>query len=143
MRTDDGGATWTEVSAGLPGSFVTAVAVDRVDPRVAYVCFDGLGPGRVFATDDGGAGWRDVTGDLPEIPVSAALVDPLDPGTIYLGTDIGVFRSTARGAAWTHFGAGMPPVWVTKLAAAPDGRIQAATYGRGVYEYDPRLAGHR
>jgi len=46
-----------------------------------------------------------------------------------------VCRSTAGGGIWETCNAGMPPVIVTALASQSGGRIQAATYGRGAYEF--------
>ncbi|HNG93685.1 MAG TPA: hypothetical protein PLB32_12855, partial [Acidobacteriota bacterium] len=53
---------------------------------------------------------------------------------VYVGTDIGVFRSTTGGGQWESFHQGMPPAVVTGLAAQKSGVIRAATYGRGMYE---------
>ena len=63
----------------------------------------------------------------------SVLIDPLDVNAIYVGTDIGVFRSTG-GTSWQPLTNGMPPVVVTELASHPSGLIQAATYGRGAFE---------
>src|SRR5262249_25443015 len=89
--------------------------------------------GHAFKTTDGGATWVDISGNLPDVPANTVLIDPLDAQMIYVGTDIGVFRS-AGVAAWQPLTAGMPPVVVTQLAAHPSGLIQAATYGRGAFE---------
>jgi ligand-binding sensor domain-containing protein len=77
---------------------------------------------------------------LPDIPTNAFTFDPLTPGVIYVGTDIGVFRSTNDGQTWDVLKQGMPPVVVTALVAHPSGLLQAATYGRGVYEINLRPA---
>jgi photosystem II stability/assembly factor-like uncharacterized protein len=98
MATSDAGLTWRDVSAGLPDRFVTSLTVDRAIPGVAYVTLSGFRSGHVFKTTNAGATWADVSGLLPDIPANALLQDPLDPNTIYLGTDIGVFRSTSAGA---------------------------------------------
>jgi photosystem II stability/assembly factor-like uncharacterized protein len=134
MATSDAGLTWRDVSAGLPDRFVTSLTVDRANPGVAYVTLSGFRSGHVFKTTNAGATWADVSGLLPDIPANALLQDPLDPNTIYLGTDIGVFRSTSAGAAWEGFNAGMPPAYVLGFGSHPSGAVQAATYGRGAYE---------
>ncbi|HKG23347.1 MAG TPA: hypothetical protein VKC34_15720, partial [Blastocatellia bacterium] len=59
---------------------------------------------------------------------------PATPNTIYVGTDIGIFRSTTGGGVWSLFSNGLPPVVVSALASHPNGVIQAATYGRGAFE---------
>jgi photosystem II stability/assembly factor-like uncharacterized protein len=140
MVTSDGGRTWRDVTAGLPDRFITAVAVDRANPSVAWLTVSGYHSGHVFKTTNMGAAWADVSGELPDIPANALLQDPLDPNTVYLGTDIGAFRSTSGGAAWEGFTSGMPPAPVLAFASHPSGAVQAATYGRGAYELGERAS---
>jgi photosystem II stability/assembly factor-like uncharacterized protein len=133
MVSADGGASWTDITSGLPDRFVESIVVDPSNPSAAYLCVSGFGTGHVFRTTDGGATWADASGNLPNVPVNALLLDPLNPQVVYAGTDIGVFRSAA-GGAWESFNEGLPPVPVTAFAAQAGGRIQLATYGRGAYE---------
>ena len=61
----------------------------------------------------------------------------------WLGTDIGVFRTTldTNVPNWQPFGAGLPPVVVNRLAYnAATRQLLAATYGRGVWAISPRFA---
>jgi photosystem II stability/assembly factor-like uncharacterized protein len=139
MASQDGGVNWTEAWAGLPFRFVESIVVHPSNPALAYLSVSGYGTGHVFRTTNGGASWADVSGNLPNIPTNALLLDPLDPNIVYAGTDIGVFRSPSGGSAWESFNDGMPPVVVTAFAAQPSGRIQAATYGRGAYEFANNL----
>ena len=134
MLSSDGGANWTNISAGIPNRSITGLTVHTTDPATAYLTVSGYGTGHVFKTTNGGASWTDIGGNLPDVPVNALLIDPLNSGTLYVGTDVGVFRSDTGGGNWATFNAGMPPVIVTALAAHPGGLIQAATFGRGVYE---------
>src|SRR5207302_798935 len=100
----------------------------------AYLTVSGFGSGHVFKTTNFGAQWTDVSGNLPDIPTSAVLPDPANPTIVYLGTDIGVFRSVVGGSTWTAFNNGLPPVVVKAFAAQPGGLIRIATWGRGTYE---------
>jgi photosystem II stability/assembly factor-like uncharacterized protein len=134
MRSTNGGQSWADVTGGLPDRSITSIAVDPSNPPVAYLTVSGFNTGHVFRTNNMGATWTDVSGSLPDVPASALLVDPTDSNTIYLGTDIGVFRSTTRGNDWRSFNRGMPPVVVHEFAANASGVIQVATYGRGAYE---------
>lgn len=129
MRSRDDGATWTDVTAGLPNRSVRAI-VNLGD--TAYVGFSGYVTDHVFVTRDGGASWQSMSAGLPDVPVNALL---LREPYLYAGTDIGVFRWD--GSAWTYFSKGMPPVIVTDFAVTADGRIVAATHGRGAYELGP------
>ncbi|HEX6100903.1 MAG TPA: hypothetical protein VF432_31585 [Thermoanaerobaculia bacterium] len=126
MRSRDDGVTWTDVTAGLPDRSVRAFALDR---GAAYVAFSGYAADHVFVTRDEGASWQPLREGLPDIPVNALL---LRGPYLYAGTDIGVFRW--NGSRWTYLSEGMPPVIVTDFAVTADGRIVAATHGRGAYE---------
>jgi photosystem II stability/assembly factor-like uncharacterized protein len=134
MVSPDGGATWTDITAGLPNRFIERIVVDPTNPALAYLAVSGFGTGHVFKTSNGGATWADVSGNLPNIPTNALLLDPSNSQVVYAGTDIGVFRSTAGGGAWESFNEGLPPVPVSAFATQDGGRIQLATYGRGAYE---------
>ncbi|MFL6214183.1 MAG: WD40/YVTN/BNR-like repeat-containing protein [Blastocatellia bacterium] len=133
MASTDSGATWRDITGALPNRSITNIKVDPANSSLAYLTMSGFNAGHVFKTTDGGASWQNSTGNLPDVPANTILIDPLDAGVIYVGTDIGVFRSTG-GANWQSFNNGLPPVVVTELAAHPGGLIQAATYGRGAFE---------
>jgi hypothetical protein len=62
-------------------------------------------------------------------------VDPANPTDLYVGADIGVWRSTDSGANWVPFAQGLPDAGVTDLLLHnPRRLLRAATHGRGVYE---------
>ncbi|MCA1614030.1 MAG: hypothetical protein LC800_07740, partial [Acidobacteria bacterium] len=134
MVSADGGANWTDVTAGLPNRVIKSITIDPAGTSTAYLTVSGYGSGHVFRTTNSGASWADISNNLPNVPANAFLIDPLNASTLYVGTDIGVFRSTDGGASWDTFNTGMPPAVVTAFAAQANGRIQAATYGRGAYE---------
>ena len=137
--TTDGGATWTDRTAGLPNRFVEWITVDPANPAVAYVAYGGFGTGHVWKTTNHGAAWTDISGTagaggLPNTPVSALLIDPANANLLYAGTDVGVFRSTTSGVTWETFNNGMPPAVVTSFTVNAAGKIQVSTYGRGAYQ---------
>jgi photosystem II stability/assembly factor-like uncharacterized protein len=136
MRSDDAGVNWTEIRNNLPNRTVTSIAVSKTDSNTAYLTVSGFNSAHVFKTTNAGASWIDISGNLPNIPTNTLLIDPRNPNVIYVGTDIGVFRSTTGGNLWETFNQGMPPVIVSELDALPNGLMQAATYGRGMYEID-------
>ncbi|MCX7853563.1 MAG: YCF48-related protein, partial [Caldilineales bacterium] len=147
QRTTDGGATWTNLTkAPLPNRFVTDVAI--ADAQTLYVAFSGFSantpgaPGHVYKSTDGGQTWTDVsrtgqTNGLPDLPVLALALDRSAPGTVYIGTDLGVYRSTNGGNSWAPFNENFPRVAVFDLAlqAYPNGARQlvAATHGRSMW----------
>ncbi len=132
--TKDSGENWADITAGLPNRTIKSITTDPKNPAIAYLTVSGFASGHVFKTTNYGTSWADISGNLPNIPTSAFIFDPVNAGTIYVGTDIGAFRSTDDGKSWEPVNKGIPPVVITKLVSHPSGIIQAATYGRGVYE---------
>jgi hypothetical protein len=57
------------------------------------------------------------------------------PNTIYVGADIGVWKSIDGGGSWTFMGpgSGMPNVKVNDLQFSADAHLVAFTYGRGAF----------
>ena len=133
--TTNGGASWTQRTAGLPDRFYTDVAVHPLNPSIAYVTASGFGAGHLYRTTDFGATWTDISAGLPDIPTSAVVIDPLAPEHLYVGTDVGVFLSRNTGATWEAFTDGLPEaVMVMDLVISPSDRtLRAATHGNGMY----------
>jgi hypothetical protein len=148
-RFDRAGDRWTRDRIDLVGdpallpplSIVTDIAVDPSNPDRIYITFGGFGDyRRVWFFD--GTGWEPRSGphdgspdSLLSVQANAILVDPTDPGRLYVGTDIGVWRSIDGGVTWEPFSEGLPDAAVTDLILHPRSRLlRAATYGRGVWE---------
>jgi len=156
-RSPDNGATlanWKDITTGtlgggatLPPRSVTDVAAHPTDPDTVFVTFSGFGsstptmPGHIFKATSGDGfvtwAWVDVSSNLPDIPLNAIVVDPSSPSTIYVGTDVGVFRTTDGGISWSEFGNGLPNVVVADLVLNATGnKLRAATYGYGMWEIE-------
>jgi photosystem II stability/assembly factor-like uncharacterized protein len=123
LRSEDGGATWADVTAGLPAVTVLqrlALAVDPHDPHTVYA---GTSEG-IWKSTDGGATWalagggllhRTITQMVAPLPgrlyavvdgnricglrtsdANFLLADPSNPGRIYAATANGVWVLTER-----------------------------------------------
>jgi len=139
--TVDVGKTWTEISAALPYRWVTRVAVDPKDAKIAYVTFSGLKwnspQPHVFRTVDMGNTWKDLSSNLPDAPVNTIVVDPTYPSFLYVGTDVGAYYSSNSGQSWTVLGEGLPVVSVYDIVVHPQlRRLAAGTHGRSMYALD-------
>ena len=133
-RTVDDGATWTNLSDGLPGGSVSDIFISPDDFNVAYASFYNSTGSRVFYTEDGGDNWVSVTGDLPEgVSARALEVDwTQDPHTLYVGSGHGVYVSLDGGITWIKDADDLPNVNIGDLAIDFTTRtITAGTYGRG------------
>jgi hypothetical protein len=128
--------------ANVPNRYISGLAIDPADAsgRTAYLGFNGFsrrwtegpgaGLGHLWKTTDGGATWTNVSGNLPDIPVNDVVISN---GTLVLGTDLGVVVSSNGGATWSRLGTNFPYTTVMDLHIGPDGRLYAATHGRGIW----------
>jgi photosystem II stability/assembly factor-like uncharacterized protein len=146
--TRDDGATWTNVTANIPGlpksGTVSNVEPSRHDNGAAYVTFDLHQVNNrdpfVFKTTDYGRTWRSVSGDIPKSVHSYAHCvreDPVARGLLYLGTENALYFSPDDGRRWLPLQSGLPhaPVhWLTIQEHFND--LVVATYGRGFWILD-------
>jgi hypothetical protein len=103
---------------------------------------------RLFRSDNQGAAWiplNSVGLDLPAIqgiavnhqanPVNAIALDPANPTHIYIGCEIGVFKSINEGVDWTPFRENLPNSAIADMQLHNEKRLlRVATIGRGVWE---------
>jgi photosystem II stability/assembly factor-like uncharacterized protein len=159
--TTDGGANWFQSKPAWSNAAGTVVlggmwtiAFDPTDATgntfwmgsKAAVLTDGSPVldtiGHIFRTTDKGQTWTAMsgsgTGRLPNVPINVIKLDPNDATAIYVGTELGLYRSTDSGQSWARFGTGLPMVSVTDIAVAIDGSaVRVATFGRGFWELYP------
>jgi hypothetical protein len=134
-RSDDNGASspWSDRSAGLPPVPATDIVVSHTNRDRVAVTFGGTG--HVYLSTNGGAAWTNVGAPLPDVAVTAFAFDPAHAATFYVGTDVGVFRTTDSGVTWQAFDNGMPNVPTTDLHVDRTASLLiAATFGRGMYK---------
>ncbi len=124
LRSDDGGATWTDVTAGLPAVTSLALAVDPGDPHTVYA---GTSEG-IWKSTDGGGTWALAGSGLVHRTINQIL-SPL-PGRLYAIVDGDrIFRSDDGGDTWRQWIRGLRTSAVSSLVADPSDprRIYAAT----------------
>jgi photosystem II stability/assembly factor-like uncharacterized protein len=117
-RTDSLALRWVDVGAGPGAGKMLVVSAAPDSPRILF----GAGYHGLFESIDGGKTWQPRKG-LPEgVRVRALL--PRAHGVMLVGTDRGLFRSTASGgnASGGNF---------TRVSAAPIEWMQSAGYSLG------------
>jgi hypothetical protein len=139
------GGTFRQLTlpATLPNRYISAITIDPADAsgNTAYLGFNGfsrrwtegpgVGLGHVWKTVNGGATWTDVSGNLPDIPVNDIVISN---GRLVVATDLGTVVSAARGGStWSRLGGNLPFTTVMDLHLGVDGRLYAATHGRGIW----------
>ncbi|MFN0157201.1 MAG: FlgD immunoglobulin-like domain containing protein [Bacteroidota bacterium] len=135
FRSTNGGTSWTNVTGSMPNRYPTDISFDPNSSTIAYITFSGYGASHVFKSTDAGATWNDITANLPDVPTQSIVVDPLFANTMFVGTDLGVYRTLDGGTSWHVFDTGMPPAMVLDLVISNPARsLRAATFGNGVYE---------
>ncbi len=139
-KTTDGGTNWTDITTGLPGGFITYIAIKNDDPNTVWVTLSTYTGNSVYQTTDGGSNWTNISTGLPAVPVNTIVQDKLvtDQVDLYAGTYNGVYYK-AGAANWAPFNGGLPNVDVRELEIyyAPnpsDSKLRAASYGRGLWE---------
>lgn len=138
--TFDGGATWSNISTGLPDRYITSIAVSPSDDLTAYVALSGYQEldydPHIFKTTDGGQTWNPIAGNLPNIPVNDILVNSTET-MLYAATDLNVWYSQDDGLNWTILGDNLPLTLTRDLKLhEPSNILYAGTYGRSMHSFD-------
>ena len=123
MVSNDGGKSFTPMNGGFSGRFANAILADRETPNRIYASTinTATGGGFLFVSNDNGESWRPSMRSMPSRLITYAILqDTRDANVIYLGTNLGVYRSIDRGASWA-------PVWaIEKKKPAKKGTRTAA-----------------
>ncbi|MFZ9980705.1 MAG: WD40/YVTN/BNR-like repeat-containing protein [Cyclobacteriaceae bacterium] len=143
--TRDGGKTWTNVVANVPGvpknTLVHHIEASVFDKGTAYVTFEGHMTGDfnpyVYKTTDYGVTWKSlVTPDLGSL-VRNIQEDYENQNILYLGAEDGLYITIDGAKTWLKFTNNMPsvPVHFIDLHAKTNDLV-LGTHGRGVIIID-------
>lgn len=116
MVSYDGGRNFTQANENFTSRLTYTVAADREMPNRLYATTQNTatGGGFVFVSNNSGQTWEQTRSlDVARITPSAFLQDSANANNLYLGTNVGVFRSLDRGLTWTQL---TPPKSVKKKA---------------------------
>src|ERR1043166_2964364 len=123
MVSNDGGKSFVPTNGGFSGRFANAILADRETPNRIYASTinTATGGGFFFVSNDNGESWRPSMRNMPSRLITYAILqDSRDANIIYLGTNLGVYRSLDRGTSWA-------PVWaVEKKPAVKRGNTKRA-----------------
>ena len=147
LSTNDGGQ-WTDITTRFPGvpkkTWVSRVEPSHFDTATVYVTFDNHRENDfrpyVYVSNDFGRTFRSIANNLPTGGADFVHVireDPANRDLLFLGSDVGAYVSTNRGASWQRFMTGLPTVPVHDLEIHPrDRELIAATHGRSIWIVD-------
>jgi photosystem II stability/assembly factor-like uncharacterized protein len=126
MVSTDGGKNFVPTNGGYSGRFVYAIQPDRENMNRIYATTinTATGGGFFFVSSDGGASWQPSMRNMPpRLMGYSILQDERDGNVIYLGTNLGVYRSADRGASWA-------PISGRKATPPPKKRAPARSTAR-------------
>ena len=144
--TQNGGATWTDVSAnikGLPaGSWIPQIKASNKNKGEALLVANDYRRFNytpyVYRTKDYGKTWtRIVDGDDVESYALSIVEDIEEPNLMFLGTDDGLYISVNAGQKWIKWTEGFPTVSVKDLIIHPrEHDLIIGTFGRAAWVLD-------
>src|SRR5436190_9462865 len=130
-RSDDRGATWTEITEGLPTEFGFAAAAHPHDRDTFHVIPLDPGHGRtmpdgkaaVWRTTDAGSTWARADNGLPQedahlgVLREGMVADTYDVPGYYFGTSTGqIFASNDDAASWREIASYLPAISSVEVA---------------------------
>ena len=144
--TQNGGTTWTDVSAnikGLPkGSWIPQIKASNKNKGEALLVANDYRRFNftpyVYRTKDYGKTWtRIVDGNDVESYALSIVEDIEEPNLMFLGTDDGLYISVNAGQKWTKWTEGFPTVSVKDLVIHPrEHDLIIGTFGRAAWVLD-------
>lgn len=118
MLSRDGGKSFTQSNGGYSGRFVNSVLSDRDRNGRIYATTINTttGGGFFFVSTDSGMSWQPSMRNMPNRLIGYSILqDERDGNTLYLGSNLGIYRSLDRGASWS-------PIGAPRIEGAPKGK---------------------
>ncbi len=121
-RSQDRGASWSQVGDDLPSLPVLDLAIHPQDPALVFAGTQG---GAVYKSVDGGETFvHSSVGLEPNAIAHAVVVDPNDTQVVYAADDAsGVYASVDAGATWQAINDGLEHKAARTLALSQDGSV--------------------
>jgi photosystem II stability/assembly factor-like uncharacterized protein len=140
-RVDPTNLTSTNLNAGLPDRYVSAVKASPSDPNRVFVAHTGYRDNdfssRIHRSDDRGASWMPIAGDLPNLAINdLQILAGHQDSVLFAATDGGVYVTLNSGQHWERLGTGMPfvPVYDLDMNLAKR-TLLAGTHARSIMSF--------
>ncbi len=146
--SQDGGATWTNVTENIPDlpayGVVRNIDASKWDAGKAYLTIEFHQVGNfapyVYKTENYGQSWTKIINGIEDDGLNytrCVREDPVKPGLLYLGTESQLYFSLDDGKNWQSLMTNLPPTpyyWIDIPEHYND--LVVATYGRGIWILD-------
>lgn len=132
FKTTTGSGTWTEVTGYAGGGTVNYIAIHPTDPNKVAIATPGNE--QVQLSVDGGTSWTTYNTGLPNFAALSLVWENNGKDGLYLGMNYGIYYIDNTFNSWQPFSNLLPNVRVNDLEInTADGKLYAATFGRGVW----------
>jgi photosystem II stability/assembly factor-like uncharacterized protein len=137
----DAGESWFK-PLGLPldSILVNAIDITGGENEKIYVAFtqNSYKQLKVFMSEDFGESWINISKDLPNVTINTIVhQDDSEKNNVYIGTNNGVLYTSDELDSWVPFIENLPNTIVRDIEIHyPTQKINAATYGRGIWQAD-------
>ncbi len=122
MVSNDGGKNFTQTNDNFTSRFTYSITPDVQQPNRFYATTHNTatGGGFFFTSNDAGSTWLQAKSlDVNRVSPFSVLQDRNDPNAMFLGTNVGIYRSADRGTSWTFIA---PPKPVKKRSTRRSAR---------------------
>ena len=144
--TQNGGATWTDVSNNIPGlpsgSWIAQIKASNKNKGEALLIANDYRRFNftpyAYRTKDYGKTWSRIVDENDVKSYTLSIVeDPINANLLFLGTDDGFYVSLDAGNKWTKWTAGFPTVSTKDLVIQPrEHDLVIGTFGRAAWVLD-------
>jgi hypothetical protein len=131
-RSTNGGTSFSNATSGLTGrlGWKTPIAIDPASTGTGATTTLYLGSSMLFRSTNSAQSWTPISADLTNGnqgvgtivfgTITTVVVAPSNKNTIYIGTDDGNLWVTQNaGTSYTRITAGLPVLWITRVAVDP------------------------
>ncbi|MEZ4961637.1 MAG: T9SS type A sorting domain-containing protein [Saprospiraceae bacterium] len=139
--SDNDGATWTNISQGLPDRYVTSIKASPTYGDGVFVTHSGYRDNefipRLHRSANRGSDWEDISSNLPNVAINDVFILPGHADSVlFVATDAGVYASLTSGQEWQRLGKNMPFVPNFDLEWNPvQNTLIAGTFARSIMTY--------
>lgn len=139
FMTSDGGASWTDITAGIEATMYTGISEIEIhpeDPLRVWVVYNMFWQEhKIYESNNGGYSFQSISKNLPNVPVSSVKYLPGSNDAIFVATDLGIYYINNNMSEWACYNINLPNTVITDINLSSCRKmIFVSTFGRGVWK---------